>query len=124
MKTKNLKFFLALTILVIFTVTVKAQVTGTYLGKWSFNAPSAPEGYMNGIIDLKADTAIISFSDIPYSSVSNWIKARNDSLIFETYINTNAVLFSLKLEDNKIEGEAVWGEGETKIFLVRESKKE
>lgn len=63
---------------------------------------------MHGIIDLKPDTAINSFSDIPYSFVSNWVKVRNDSLIFETYINTNAVLFSLKLEDTKIEGEAVW----------------
>jgi hypothetical protein len=124
MKTKNYRFFLSLIFIVLLTASANAQLKESFLGKWAFNAPSAPEGYMNGIIELKPDTAIISFNDVPYSFVSNWVKVRNDSLIFETFINNGSVLFSLKLEKEKIEGEAVWDEGETLISLSRDAKKE
>lgn len=111
-------------LLVIITVAVKAQVTGNYTGIWNFKAPSAPEGYVNGIIELKKDTAIISFNDVPYSFVSEWVKVRKDSLFFETYINSGSVLFSLKLEADSIKGNAVWSDGESDISLTKEAKKD
>ncbi len=115
---------MAVLLLVMVTVTAKAQISGSYTGKWTFTASSAPEGYGNGTIELKTDTAIISFNDVPYSFVSEWVKVRNDSLFFETYINSGAVLFSLKLEEKNIKGNAVWGDGETEISLTREAKKD
>ncbi len=124
MKTKNFMFTLLLTSLLLISSVTKAQIKDNYLGKWNFTAPSAPEGYMNGIIELKPDTAIISFVNMPYSFESNWVKVRNDSLIFNTYVNSEDVLFSLKLEKDNIAGEAVWMDGKTKISLTREAKKD
>jgi hypothetical protein len=124
MKSATLRLFVVISVLLIASYSANAQINKTYAGNWSFTAPSAPEGYVSGIIELKKDSAIITFTDMSYRFPSNWIKVKNDSLLFETTINNDAVLFSLKLDKKNITGNAVWSEGETLMILTKKESKD
>ncbi len=51
---------------------------------------------------------------------SNWIKVRNDSIIYESNIDGTIVLVSLKIIDKqKIAGNAVWSDGTTSMNLIK-----
>jgi hypothetical protein len=120
MKNKMLKLFLPGLIMLFVSIPSNAQTKETYRGKWSFVAPSAPEGFTNGIIEIKKDSVYIAFTDGNYRFPSNWIKVKGDSLIYESSINSEAVLFSLKMTEKlKITGNAVWSGGETLMVLTK-----
>jgi len=124
MKNKTLKLFLAIFVILGGSVSANAQIKKTYVGNWSFTAPTAPEEYMSGVIELKNDSVIMTFTNVPDKYPSNWIKVRNDSLIFETIIDYEAVLFSLKLDKAHITGDAVWSDGETEMVLTKKESKQ
>ena len=124
MEKKILRLFLAIFVLFIGSVSANAQVKKTYTGNWNFTAPTAPEEYMSGVIELKSDSVIMTFTNNPYKYPSNWIKVRNDSLIFETNIDYESVLFSLKLDKARITGKAVWSDGYTQMILTKKESKD
>jgi hypothetical protein len=124
MKSKTLRLLVVISVLIIASHSVMAQINKTYTGNWSFTAPSAPDEYMSGVIELKKDSAIITFTDMSYRFPSNWVKVKNDSLLFETTINNDAVLFSLKLDKKNITGNAIWSEGETQMILTKKESKD
>lgn len=96
-----------------------SMIEETYTGKWKFEAPNAPEGSTKGDIEIKPDAVIMTF-DEAIDFPSNWVKFRNDSIIYQTAFDAATVVFSLKIIDrNKMTGKAVWEDGETEFILTK-----
>jgi hypothetical protein len=120
MKSKIPQLILPGLILFLASLSANAQIQDAYIGNWRFEAPSAPEGFTYGIIELKKDSVLMTFTDGNYKFPSNWTKEKNDSIIYESDINGTTVLISLKITDKlKISGNAVWNEGETLLILTK-----
>jgi len=98
MKRKVMQLLLIVLVFFIGSLSANAQLRTTYQGKWSFDAPSAPDGYTFGIIEIKKDSVYISFTDSQYKFPSVWVKVRSDSIYFQTFVDGTDVLFSLKIE--------------------------
>ena len=120
MKRKIFQLILLVPIFLFASLTSNAQVKQAPAGSWSFESPDAPEGYTYGILDLKKDSAFMTFTNGTSRYPSSWIKVRNDSIIYQTDINGTIVLCSLKIIDKqKITGKAVWSDGETSMNLTK-----
>lgn len=120
MKSKILKLLLIISVCLIGSLSTNAQVKVTYNGNWSFVAPTAPDGYTYGIIEIKKDSVITFFSELKYNVPSIWIKVKNDSIIYKGMVDNTVVLFSLKIVDEtNIKGNAVWEDGETQMILKK-----
>jgi hypothetical protein len=125
MKSKVLQLTLLISFLLTGLLSTNAQTKKSHIGNWSFEAPDAPEGYTYGIIEIKKDTIITSFTELKYNVPSVWIKFKNDSITFKAVIDGNDVLFSLKIEDEtNIKGDAVWSDGETQMILHKKTNQQ
>lgn len=104
------------------SLSADAQIKTTYHGKWSFSAPTAPEGYTYGIIEIKKDSVNTFFSGMNYKVPSIWIKVKNDSITYKSLVDDAEVLFSLKIENQtSIKGDAVWFDGQTQMILKKKT---
>ena len=120
MKSKILQLLLIISVSLIGSLSTTAQVKAAYLGNWSFVAPTAPEGYTYGIIEIKKDSLNTSFTELKYKVPSIWVKVKNDSITFKAIVDDTDVLFSLKIENTtNIKGNAVWDDGETQMILKK-----
>lgn len=118
MKSKILRLFLVISVLLIGSLSTNAQIKKAHIGNWSFDAPTAPEGYTFGIVEFKKDSVFTTFMNSEYPSTL--IKAKKDSIIYEVNIDGEIVLFSLKINKKlKGTGNAVWSYGETIIILTK-----
>jgi hypothetical protein len=96
-----------------------SMIEEVYTGKWKFEAPNAPEGSTKGDIEIKPDAIIMTF-DEAIDFPSNWVRFRNDSIIYQTAFDAATVVFSLKIIDkNKMAGKAVWEDGETDFIVTK-----
>jgi hypothetical protein len=100
----------------------------TALGKWKFEAPSAPEGYTDGIIDVSFTdnkySSAISFAGSDYIIPGDKTKVEKDSVTFVVIVEGNEVAVSLKAEnDAKMTGKAVYSEGEIPLTLTKDVPK-
>lgn len=96
-----------------------ALIEDTYTGKWKFEAPDAPEGSTKGDIEIKPDAVIMTFNDA-IEFPSDWIKVKNDSIIYQTNFDAAKVVFSLKIVNkNMMTGKAVWEDGETSFTVTK-----
>jgi hypothetical protein len=120
MKSKILQLLLIISVSLIGSLSTNAQVKVAYLGNWSFVAPTAPDSYTYGIIEIKKDSINTSFTESKYKFPSIWIKVKNDSITYKTFIDGTDVLFSLKVETS-IKGNAVWIDGETQMILKKKT---
>jgi len=121
MKSKIIRLFLVMSVLLIASLSVNGQIRKAYTGNWSFDAPTGEGGFYNGIMDFKKDSILITFTGDNYKYPSTWVKAKRDSVIFEINIQGEDVLCSLKIENRKnMKGNAVWGFGETVLILKKE----
>ncbi len=126
------RLFVFLLISLFYVCAVSAQTNSkknAALGKWKFEAPSAPEGYTAGII-------VVSFTDNKYSSAISFAgndyiipgdktKVENDSVTFVVFVEGNDVAVSLKKEnDSKMTGKAVYSGGEIPLTLTKDIPKE
>ncbi len=129
MRTKIKQLALSCLLIMCFPFFINAQmgnagretsmIEETYTGKWKFEAPDAPEGSTKGDIEIKPDRVIMTF-DETIDFPSNWIKFRNDSIIYQTVFEAATVIFSLKIiNKNMMTGKAVWEDGETEFFLTK-----
>lgn len=120
MKNKILQLFLIISVFLIGSLSINAQIKPAYFGNWSFDAPSAPDGYTYGIIEIKKDSINTFFTQLNYKVPSTWIKAKNDSISYKADVGDADVLFSLKIEnETNIKGNAVWSDGETQMILKK-----
>jgi hypothetical protein len=94
------------------------------LGTWKFAAPYAPEAYNSGTIvvsiaDQKHTTAM-SFTGSEYKFPGENVKAVNDSLLFNIYLEGEDIKVMLKVEsDTNMTGKAVYSEGEVPLTLSK-----
>lgn len=123
MKPTVMRLIIIATLLLTGSMTANSQVRKSCIGKWDFEAPTAPQGYNYGIIEIKKDTVSMVFSGSTYRFPSVWTRFTNDSVNYKTIIDGTDVLFSLKVEnDSNIGGNAVWSDGETRIILKKKTK--
>ena len=95
-------------------------------GKWKFEAPTAPEGYTAGTIEVAlADnnyTTSISFAGSDYKIPGEKTRVEKDSVSFMVYVEGNEVSISLKLEAAaKMSGKAVYSDGTIPLTLTKEN---
>ncbi|NTU95388.1 MAG: hypothetical protein HGA52_04985 [Bacteroidales bacterium] len=118
MKSRFLNFLIIIFILMTGSFSANAQIKKACIGKWSFDAPGAPDGYTYGLIEISKDSVKTSFTTSNFKFPSIWVKAKNDSVTYKASIDGTDVIFSLKLEnETSIKGNAVWYEGETLMIL-------
>jgi len=99
------------------------------VGKWTFDAPYAPYGYNTGTSDIGFNdttyTVSMAFSEMGYSFKGDNVKARNDSLFFDMWIEGTSIKISLAIEDDKlIKGVADYFEGSVPFTMKRAALKE
>jgi hypothetical protein len=125
------KIFTLFMLLLISVSIISAQSSRSKkdpVGKWKFEAPSAPEGYTSGSIDIafaenKYSTSV-SFTGSDYRIPGDKIKIEKDSVTFVVLVDSNEVAISLKVEsDTKITGKAVYVDGEIPLTLTRDVPK-
>lgn len=124
----KIKLFALLIIAFVCVITVSAQSTGKKdpVGTWKFDAPYAPEGYTTGTIVValteKKHTATMSFTGSDYKLPGEQVKAVNDSVLFNIYLEGQDIKVMLKLESaSKMTGKAVYSEGEVPLTLTKAS---
>ena len=98
------------------------------VGKWFFEAPSAPKGYTAGTIEIgysdKKYPANVVFSGSENKFICDRVKYKNDTLHFNIFIEDENVAVKLKYEDKtKMAGKAVYSERMVPLSLIREMKK-
>jgi len=122
MNNKVTIFSLIMFLLLFGSLSAEAQIKPTYLGNWSFSAPTAPEGYTFGIIEIRKDSVTTFFTELNYKVPSLWVKAKNDSITYKAFVDDTDVLFSLKIENQtSIKGNAVWADGQTQMILKKKT---
>ena len=122
MKNKVLMLSFIMLLLHLGSLSAEAQIKPTYLGNWSFSAPTAPEGYTYGIIEIRKDSVTTFFTELNYKVPSLWVKAKNDSITYKAFVDDTDVLFSLKIENQtSIKGDAVWSDGQTQMILKKKT---
>ena len=123
MKSKICKSSILGLVLILWSISTFAQIKEPYIGKWRFEAPTAPDGFTNGIVTFKKDSVVTAFPDLNYTIQSNWIKVKSDSIIYEVFVDDEPVIFSLKMNKKpKATGNALWSGGETQIFLTKKEE--
>ena len=95
------------------------------VGKWKFEAPTAPEGYNSGSINItftenKYSTAV-SLTGSEIAIPGDKTKFENDTVSFIVLLDGNVVSISLKAEnDIKMTGKAVYSEGVIPLTLTKD----
>jgi hypothetical protein len=97
------------------------------VGKWKFEAPTAPEGYSSGtmIFSLAENkySAGIMFTNFEYKFPGENVKVVNDSITFIFTLEGTPVNVKLKLEDAvKMSGKAFYPEGTVPVSLTKMPK--
>jgi carbonic anhydrase len=98
------------------------------VGKWKFEAPSAPEGYNSGSISIsfaenKYSTAV-SLTGSDYAIPGDKTKVENDSVTFTVLLEGTEIAISLKAENRiKMTGKAVYVDGEIPLTLTKDVPK-
>lgn len=119
------------TLLLFSTSIISAQSSADKknpVGKWKFEAPSAPEGYNSGSISIsfaenKYSTAV-SLTGSDYVIPGDKTKVENDIVTFILLIEGTEIAISLKAEnDTKMTGKAVYSEGEIPLTLTKDVPK-
>ena len=123
--------FLIMLVMVLLQATVSAQTNNLKndpAGKWLFEAPFAPQGYTNGIIEVsKTDnlfSASMAFGGNENKYPGDKVKFANDTVSFNVYIEGQDVAVKLVFtEESKMSGKAIYTEGVVPLSLTREMRK-
>lgn len=118
-------------VMVLLPATVSAQTNNLKknpVGKWLFEAPYAPQGYTNGIIEVSMTdnlfSATMAFTGNENKYPGDRVKFVSDTVSFNVYIEGQDVAVKLVFtEESKMAGKAVYTEGVVPLSLTREMKK-
>ena len=122
------KSFLSLVIVSVIYVNTIAQDAAPQkkdpVGKWKFEAATAPEGYTSGtmVFSLAENkyTAGIIFTNFEYKFPGEKVKVEGDSVSFVVSIEGQLIEISLKMENaSKMTGKAVYTEGNIPLVLSK-----
>lgn len=126
------RVLVALLIVVAGLSTLTAQKTNSKFkpeGKWQFEAPTAPEGYTFGSMDITfAEKKYAVAMGLPgggdYKLPAEQVKFENGELTFKLFIEGEEISISLKPEGNdKMTGKAVFSGGEIPLTCNRDKEK-
>lgn len=111
-----------------FVISAQSSKKVTPLGKWNFEAPSAPPGYNLGVIEISRTDgkyqSTISFTGNDYKIYGDKTIVNKEIATFNVIVDGNDVAISLKAESaTKMTGKAVYFEGEIPITLTRVTPK-
>jgi hypothetical protein len=122
------KGFLSLIIISFFLVNSLAQDTAGQkndpIGKWKFEAATAPEGYTSGTMVFSVAenkySAGIMFTNFEYKFPGEKVKVEGDSVSFIVSLEGQQIDVSLKMENpSKMTGKAVYSEGNVPLVLTK-----
>jgi hypothetical protein len=126
-----MKKLFILIVLTIACINLSAQtsiVNHNPVGKWDFEAPTAPGGYTEGVVEVTSVTdklaATISFTGNDFKYPVDNVKFENDSLNIKLNIDGSDVNIKIKFNDSdKMSGVAVTNDGEIPLVLIRSKSK-
>lgn len=106
-----------------------AKIAKNPVGRWIFEAPYAPYGYNTGTSDIgfkdMTYTVSMTFTEMGYSFTGENVKARNDSLFFDMWIEGTPINIVLSVEqDTLIKGVSNYFEGTVPFTMKRVATKE
>ncbi len=131
---KNIKFmkkaFLLLVLSIAF-LNLGAQTSkqkNNPVGKWDFEAPAAPQGYNNGVVEVTMDqnklSASMSFEGTDYKIPAETVKFERDTLNVNVNVSGTDVTIKVKFDEaDKMSGVASTYDGDIPLTLTREKKK-
>jgi len=125
------RILFALLIIVAGFSTLTAQKSNSKFkpeGKWQFEAPSAPEGYTFGSMEVtfadKKYSAAMGFPGTEIKLPAEQVKFENGELTFKLYVEGEEILISLKPEGNdKMTGKATFSGGDIPLTCNRDKEK-
>ncbi|MDY0099022.1 MAG: hypothetical protein RBR81_07445 [Bacteroidales bacterium] len=123
------KLLSILVLSVIFTVTAMpfyGLQNNNPVGKWKFSATGSPDPYYStGTIEIsfaenKYSVAMM-FAGSNYKISGEKVKFENNTLTFSAYIEGEEVVLTGKMTGpEKMDGKAVYSQGEVKVALAKE----
>lgn len=123
--TLIMMFGLLSSVLLAQTDKIKKDPTG----KWTFDAPYAPYGYNTGTTDIGYEndvyTVKMTFAESGYSFTGENVLVRNDSLLFQLWIEGTPINMGIAvLDKSDMSGAAVYFEGTVPFTLKKVTEKE
>ncbi len=97
-------------------------------GKWKFEAPSAPEGFTSGNIDISFVENVykvsLAFTGSDYKLDGDRAAIVDGSFMFVVYLQGQEITIVLRMEGkDKMNGLAIHPDGEVPLVLVRNTDK-
>lgn len=94
------------------------------VGKWKFEAATAPEGYTSGTMTFSVAenkySAGVMFTNFEYKFPGEKVKVEGDSVSFTVTLEGQQIEILLKMEDpSKMSGKAVYAEGTVPLVLTK-----
>ena len=114
-----------ITLSVVLCCSINAQSISDFIGSWDFNAPTTDYGYEKGIMEIKKESVVTTFTGNSYKYPSDWIKYESDTLKYNMDVDGAYVKCFLTVGDaSNLIGYAEWDMGETTLILTRKTIKE
>ena len=118
-------FILILVTLACINLSAQKSIKYSPGGKWEFEAPTAPEGYTAGFVDIKIangkDSVTMSFTGKDYKYPAEDIKFEKDSLQFFVSVDGTDVTFKSRFEQlDTMSGVALTNGGAVPFLLIRQ----
>ncbi len=125
---KKVFILIVLTIACLNLFAQTSSVKHNPVGKWDFEAPAAPVGYTEGVIEVLSVnnkySATMSFTGNDYKFPVDDVKFENDSLKINLNIEGSDVNIKIRFsETEKMSGVAVTNDGEIPLALTRSKSK-
>ena len=119
MKGKTIKAILLLFAIITISPAASAQNIKKFLGDWDFAAPTAGYGYDTGVMVIRQDSVITSFTGNNFIYPSDFVKFQSDTLKFNFYVDDEYCKCYLILEDDLHQkGYCKWPSGESEVILT------
>ena len=123
MKQKLLQTMLLVIILMMGSLSARAQHKHAFIGYWSWECPDAPPGNEGNII-ISRDSLIVIYNEDSTRYPADWFKIKNDSL---TFFHNNGVVDLLcalkRVNKTRATGSASWEEEETPMTMTKISSR-
>ncbi len=124
MKKKLLQTLLLVVILMMGSVSARAQHKHAFIGYWSWECPDAPPGANGGNIIISRDSLIVIYNGESTRYPAEWFKIKNDSLIFFHNNSLVNVLCALKrVNKTTATGSASWEMDEAPMTMTKISSR-
>ena len=118
-------FILILVTLACINLSAQKSIKYKPGGKWEFEAPTAPEGYTAGLVDILIangkDSVTMSFTGKDYKYPAEDIKFEKDSLQFFVSVDGTDITFKSRFEQlDTMSGVAFTNGGTVPFLLIRQ----